>query len=141
MDKRKVQSIIFICNQENEKQFLLLQMNERRKFFWQNVTGSVDDGEDFEAAALREAVEETKLTPDNIERIIPTTIEYKFTDQWQKNVTEKVFFIQCKNIWDVVLDPSEHVSFKWVDQNEIKKDSVHFESNYQALVKAIEYEC
>ena len=61
MNKRKVQVVIFRVASNNEKQFLLLKMNEKRGFFWQNITGGVEKSEDFKAAALREAKEETKV--------------------------------------------------------------------------------
>ena len=47
MKKRKVQTVIFYNASNNRKQFLLLKMNERRKFLWQNVTGKVDKGEKY----------------------------------------------------------------------------------------------
>lgn len=111
-------------------------MNEVRKFLWQNVTGGVDEGEDFIQAAIREAKEETNLLDKNIKIIHKTELEYSFTDQWKNHVIEKVFIIHCHKHWDIKIDPTEHHTFKWVHEEDISKDSVHYESNYFALLEA-----
>ncbi|MBT4791333.1 MAG: NUDIX domain-containing protein [Halobacteriovoraceae bacterium] len=137
MDKRKVQSVIFYCAQGQGKHFLLLKMNKKRGYLWQNVTGGVDKNENFQDAAVREAAEETGLSTENIQQLIKTDIEFHFCDQWENNVTEKVFFIQVKNKWDVMLDPSEHCEFSWVNEKNISPKSVHYASNFEALQKAM----
>lgn len=138
MNKRKVQTIIFYCDTEGKKHFLLLKLNKKRGFFWQSVTGGVDEGEDFVQAALREAQEETQITTKNIKNIIETNYEFEFVDQYKNEVIEKVFIIEAKLIWDVVIDPSEHDEFKWVPESQITQESVKFESNYKALKIAME---
>ena len=140
MKKRKIQSVIFYNASNKRKQFLLLKMNERRKFLWQNVTGKVDKDEKYSHAAIREAIEETGLKNKNIKAIYKSGMMYSFVDQWDKSVKEKIFFIECHDKWDVVLDPSEHCDFKWVDEEDINRDSVHFDSNYRALMAAKEFE-
>jgi len=65
-------------------------------------------------------------------------MKYKFIDQWEKDVTEKIFFLECYEKWDVILDASEHCDFKWVNETDINRDSVHFDSNYRALLSAKE---
>jgi 8-oxo-dGTP pyrophosphatase MutT (NUDIX family) len=142
MDKRKVQSVIFYCDADKNKYFLLLKTNERRKLFWQNVTGSVDNGENFIQAAIREAQEESKLTVENIDSVIETSLEFTFPDRWSdENCLEKVFFLKCKQKWDVIIDESEHSEFKWLNANEISENSVKFESNFIALKEAIKLIC
>lgn len=117
-------------------------MNEKRNFFWQSVTGSVEDDEDYIHAALREAQEETGLSAQNVEKIILSSFEFNFKDSWSdKEVTEKVYFIKCKHKWDVVIDPNEHSEFRWVEESKIHRDSVHFESNFKALTLAKEVPC
>jgi 8-oxo-dGTP pyrophosphatase MutT (NUDIX family) len=105
---------------------------------FRNVTGKVDKGEKYTQAALRESQEETGLKTKNIKAIYKSTMKYTFIDQWEKNVKEKIFFLECYDKWDVVIDPSEHCEYKWVDENEINRDSVHFDSNYRALLAAKE---
>jgi len=138
MKKRKVQAVIFYNASSNRKQFLLLKMNERRKFLWQNVTGKVEKGEKYTQAALRESQEETGLKNKNIKAIYKSAMKYTFIDQWEKNVKEKIFFLECHDKWDVEIDPSEHCEYKWVDEKDINRDSVHFDSNYRALLAAKE---
>lgn len=141
MDKRKVQSILFYCDANNIKHFLLLKMNERRGLFWQNVTGGVEVDETYLNAALREAQEETGLYARNIQNIIESDFEYSFHDQWGNDVHEKVFFIQCRNSWEIKIDPSEHSDFKWCHQDDINETSVKFQSNYEALLRAKKIRC
>ncbi|MBD65342.1 MAG: hypothetical protein CME62_09045 [Halobacteriovoraceae bacterium] len=140
MKKKKVQVVIFYHDANNKKQFLLLKMNERRMYLWQNVTGSVDEGEKYSKAALREAKEETGIKKKNIKNLIKSSMKFTFTDQYKKDITEKIFFLEAYEKWDVKIDPKEHCDFKWVDENDINRDSVHFDSNYKALVGALEFE-
>ena len=138
MKKRKIQTIIFYNAANNRKQFLLLKMNERRKFLWQNVTGKVEKDEKYSHAAIREAQEETGLKKKNIKAIFKSGMKYTFIDQWNKDVKEKIFFLECHGEWDVKIDPSEHCDYKWVDEKDISRESVHFDSNYRALLAAKE---
>lgn len=135
MNKRKVQVVIFRVANNNKKQFLLLKMNQKRGFFWQNITGGVEKSEDFKKAALREAKEETNIKKSNIMSITDLEIDFEFKDQWDRDVSEKVFAFQCKQEWDIVLDPKEHCEYNWISENELKPNSVHYPSNYQALIK------
>jgi 8-oxo-dGTP pyrophosphatase MutT (NUDIX family) len=137
MNKRKVQAVIFYCAPDKTKYFLLLKMNERRGHLWQNVTGGVDKNENFEQAAIREAIEETSLSSENIKSINETTLTFEFIDQWENQVVEKVFLIESKTKWDVKIDPSEHVDFKWIEEGKIDSNSVHYQTNYQALMEAM----
>ena len=117
--------------------FLLLQTNERRGLFWQNVTGKLEDNETFEEGGLREAIEETNLPIDKIVDIIDLNLRFDFIDLRERNVREECFLIILDGKWEIKLDSHEHSNFKWVPLNEIKNDSVKFESNYEALQKSI----
>jgi 8-oxo-dGTP pyrophosphatase MutT (NUDIX family) len=141
MKKRKAQTVILSRDAKGNKYFLLLKMNKRRKHRWQNVTGSVDDGEDFDAAAIREAIEETGLVSNNIMSLHKTDLVFEFFDQWKKNVIEKVFVLECLDKWSIVLDPSEHEEYKWVDVDELDENLVHYPSNYTALKLAKDLFC
>lgn len=138
MNKRKVQVVIFRVANNNEKQFLLLKMNEKRGYFWQNVTGGVEKSENFKTAALREVKEETKIKKGNIISNIDLDMDFEFKDQWENEVIEKVFAFQCKEEWKVILDPKEHCAFKWVSEKDINENSVHYQSNFEALLKVME---
>ena len=138
MNKRKVQVVIFRVASNNEKQFLLLKMNEKRGFFWQNITGGVEKSEDFKAAALREAKEETKIKKSNIISTVDLGMDFEFRDQWENDVIEKVFAFHCKEEWEITLDPKEHCDFKWISEKDIHKNCVHYPSNFEALLKVKE---
>jgi 8-oxo-dGTP pyrophosphatase MutT (NUDIX family) len=138
MEKRKVQCVIFYCDAEGLKHFLLLRVNKKRGLFWQNCTGSVEDGETFKMGALREAIEETNLSKENIKSITETNMQFTFVDQWEHYVTEKVFFIQCEGFWDVVLDETEHCEFKWQVESYLDPTLLKYDSNRDALIKCLE---
>ena len=138
MKKRKAQAVIFYCAENNVKHFLLLKMNERRNHYWQNITGFVEDHEDFSTGAKREATEETNLNPENIKKVTDLGMIFEFHDRWGNDVIEEVFAIETREKWKVVLDLTEHQDFVWIKESELRRDCVHFDSNYQALLKVKE---
>ena len=138
MKKRKAQAVIYYCAQDNKKHFLLLKMNERRNYYWQNITGFVEDDEDFIEGAKREAVEETALMESNIKSILDLNMTFEFHDRWGNDVIEEVFSIEANSKWEVDLDPTEHQDYRWISEDELTPESVHFKSNYRALLKAKE---
>lgn len=138
MIKRKVQTILFCRDANKQIQFLLLQTNERRNSFWQNITGSVDPGEDYQDAALREAIEETGIEESNIISLTETNLVFEFDDRWGYHAKEKVFLLQAAQKFSVKIDPSEHQDFKWVPLSKLGRDSVEYESNWIALENAME---
>ncbi len=134
---KKAQVILAAIDQAGHTfNFLLLQTNERRGSFWQNVTGKIEDGETFEEGALREAIEETNLSVESIVDILTLGLKYEFIDQRERKVQEESFLIIMDKKWDIKIDPSEHQNFKWVGINEIIRDSVKYESNYETLLKS-----
>ena len=135
---KKAQVVLAAIDDSSQSfQFLLLQTNERRGKFWQNVTGKIEEKETFEEGALREAIEETHLKIDSIVDILSLNLTYQFTDQHGRKVTEKCFLIILDKIWEVKIDPKEHISFKWVGAEEIKEGIVKFSSNFEVLEKAL----
>lgn len=141
MKKRKVQTVLFYSDAKGIKYFLLLKVNQRRGLFWQNVTGGVDKDEKYLDAAVREAQEETGLKLKNIHEIIDTGIIFRFHDRWGKDVKERVFVIHCKKSWDIIIDPSEHCDYKWVEERQLDKNSVEYASNVVALEAALGRRC
>lgn len=117
--------------------FLLLQTNERRGLFWQNVTGKLEEKESFEEGGLREAMEETNLPLDKIVDIINLNLRFDFIDLRERNVHEESFLIVLDGKWEVKLDGHEHSNFRWVPLSEIKEGIVKFESNFEALQKSV----
>ena len=135
-NKEKVQVVIIAENQKNP-QVLILQMNEKRSSFWQNVTGSVEP-EDTKLlnAAKRELSEETNI---NNAKIRELDIQFKFIDQYNNHVIEYCFLaIIPSSEVNIVLDPGEHQNYRWVALNDVSKDSFTYESNFFAFEKAKE---
>lgn len=135
---KKAQVVLAVIDEASQSfEFLLLQTNERRGSFWQNVTGKVEDGETIEEGGLREAIEETQLNIENIVDLINLGLVYEFTDQRERKVHEECFLIILDKKWDVKIDPHEHQNFKWVPLKEIHSGSVKHESNFETLQKSI----
>lgn len=116
--------------------FLILQTNERRGKFWQNVTGKVEENETFEEGALREAIEETQLKIESIVDLVDLGLSFNFTDKRGRKVHEKSFLIILDQTWEVPLDPHEHINSKWIDQDDVKEGIVKFTTNFETLEKA-----
>lgn len=130
-----VLAVIDVASQSYE--FLLLQTNEKRGSFWQNVTGKIEDGETFEEGGLREAIEETALSIESIIEITGLGLKFDFIDLRGRDVHEESFLVILDSKWKVKIDPHEHQDHKWVPLKDITRESVKFESNYEALKKSI----
>jgi 8-oxo-dGTP pyrophosphatase MutT (NUDIX family) len=139
MDKktRKAQVVIAVVDPECQNfSLLLMQTNEKRGSFWQNVTGKIESDETYEEGALREAMEETGLSVESIVDIVDLKISHDFIDQKKRDVHEKGFLFVLDKKWDVKMDPSEHQNFKWIALNELNREVVKYEGNFEALEKA-----
>lgn len=135
---RKAQVVLAAIDESSQSfQILLLQTNEKRGLFWQNVTGKIDEGETFEEGGLREAMEETQLKIEAIVDIVDLGLSYSFTDTRGRKVQEKCFLIILDSKWDVKIDPHEHVSYKWVSLQQINENSVKYSSNFETLQKSL----
>lgn len=134
---KKAQVVLTAIDKDSHSfKFLLLQTNERRGKFWQNVTGKIEDNETFEEGGLREAMEETQLNIESIVDIVDLGIQFDFTDQRSRKVHEKCFLIILDETWKVTIDPKEHQDYKWIDQKEVEEGIVKYRSNLEALEKA-----
>ncbi|MFG1493803.1 NUDIX domain-containing protein [Halobacteriovorax sp. ZH4_bin.1] len=116
------------------KAILLLEMKEDRGFGWQNVTGSVDPGEDIFDAAKRELFEETSISEAEILKIDQ---KFEFHDRWNKDVTEYCFLARTDQK-EITISPQEHQGYKWVPLNQVTKKDFKYESNFIAFQKALE---
>ncbi len=135
---KKAQVILAAIDESSQSfNFLLLQTNEQRGSFWQNVTGKVEAGAPIEKGGLGEAIEETGLEIESIVDIKSLGLNYQFTDSRQRKVHEESFLIILDQKWNVKLDPHEHQSFKWVPLKDINSGSVKHQSNFETLAKSI----
>ncbi|OUR98753.1 hypothetical protein A9Q84_04900 [Halobacteriovorax marinus] len=130
---RKVQ--IVVINRENRDEILLLQTKKDRGFHWQNVTGSVEDNEEYFDAAIRELKEETGL-PGEIHEL---DLNFEFTDRWHKHVLEKVYVALVPKSESIILCAQEHQDFKWLKINDINIDNFGYESNWLSFLTTREW--
>lgn len=134
--QRKVQVVLAAISPEGVWSFLVFRTNPERGSFWQNVTGSVEEGETFEEAALREAQEESGLAIEHIVDIEDLNLVHHFLDRWKRKVEEHTFLIVLEGQWKPRLDPHEHVDWKWLEINEVEDNCLEWPSNVEALEKA-----
>lgn len=135
---KKAQMVLAVIDTSNQSfEFLLLQTNEKRGSFWQNVTGRLEDGETFEEGGLREAIEETALSIESIVDMVGLGLKYHFTDLRGRDVHEECFLLILDSKWKIQIDPHEHQNYKWVPLKDITRESVKFESNFETLQKSI----
>jgi dATP pyrophosphohydrolase len=138
MKKRKVQIVIYFAPQDAEKQFLLLRTNNSRGFFWQNVTGGVEEFESFKEGAIREVKEETGIEETHIQKITDLELDFEFIDQWGNDVLEKVFCFKISKKSDIVIDPSEHDQYEWSSAFSYIQSLIKFPSNFSSIKKVME---
>lgn len=128
---KKVQVVVFM-NDKDRNYVLLLQTNQRRGKFWQNITGGVDNGESFVDAAKRELKEETGIESD----VFETSLTFNFHDQWGKDVSEKVFWTNSPTN-SVSISSDEHLDYKWIEVDDVLKDSYKYPTNYEAFKECL----
>lgn len=134
---KKAQVVLAVHdNPSHTFHLLLLQTNQKRGAFWQNVTGKIEDGETFLEGALREAREETNLENSNIVDTIDLSLRFDFTDGRKRDVHEETFLFVLKDKWEVKIDKHEHQNWKWINLEELQEGIVKFESNFKALMRA-----
>jgi dATP pyrophosphohydrolase len=128
---------------------LLLQRNARPELalpdFWQGVSGALELGESFEAAAIREVAEETSInltavTSAEFEHVFPIKPEWRETyGQVPTHVREKVFYALVAPRRDPRLS-HEHKAFRWCSEAEAL-ELLTFANNrlcVQAVFQALE---
>ena len=132
MKHEKVQ--VWIHRQNGDRrEVLLLKTRPDRGGFWQPVTGGVHQGEGLDAAALREAREETGLSFE----AEPRLAGFEFTYSKKGKSFHETVYSLAAPMSQVRLDPKEHVDFKW-ESPEAALEMVGFESNAQPLMLLIE---
>jgi len=140
--KLKVQVWVYLKHRDKGSySFLILKTGPERGSFWQPVTGGVEPGETLEAAAAREAMEETGLVflgfPEAIEGQFEFESRHKDGGSSKgQRVVEYGFSFEAKpdekSFPSVQLDPHEHTEYKWVTAEEALQ-TIRFASNAQVL--------
>ncbi len=95
-----------------EPRVLLFRVLDRRGGGWHPVTGGVEKGEDFEAGARRELLEETGI-PDQAGRWIDLEYSFRFEGRFGP-AEERAFGLVLPSPLSPKIDPREHTAFEWV---------------------------
>ncbi len=132
--KKKVQVVVIFWGKQ---EVLLLEFNSNKNqgpIGFQNITGSVEEGEDFLTAAKRELEEEIGV----VQNVIDLEMEHSFKNRWDEDslVVEKTFLCLLKTKPSIVIS-EEHQGYKWVNAHETKEADYTFPSNFLALKKAL----
>ncbi len=130
MEKRKAQVVIIA-----KTQLLLLETSKSRgDNFWQNVTGSIEENEDFLIGAIREVFEETGISAQSL---IDLGLVFNFIDRFNKNVREKCYLLYLPKTPEVKIS-EEHQNYRWIDIANVKDGDFKFSSNFEAFKKSLE---
>ena len=108
--------------------------------YWQSVTGSLEEGERPDEAALRELFEETGLAEGELADWKIET-EYVIYPEWRHRYApgvttnlEHVFGFRLKQRMPVKISPREHLDYAWVPYLEAAS-RVFSSSNEAAILK------
>ncbi|HLV06925.1 MAG TPA: RNA pyrophosphohydrolase [Croceibacterium sp.] len=141
---------IMLVNSEG-KVFVGKRIDNREGDWWQMPQGGVDEGEDVEAAAIREAGEEVGVRPEHLEIIgqlpdelcydLPPELHGKLWGGRYKGQRQTWFLVRFTGTdADIDLDahdPPELCEWKWVDAEQLPDIIVPFKRPvYEAVVSA-----
>lgn len=129
--KRKVQ-VVIIEKDVNQNKLIQFKLTPERGAFWQNITGSVEEGENWEEGARRELLEETGLS---VGPLIDLNHHFQFKDRWGHDVEERCFLAFLTSPRLIRLS-HEHDSYRSLNLEQVRPDSFGFLSSYEAFLKA-----
>lgn len=119
--------VFLVSRQSSAWSVLLLQRNARPELalpdFWQGVSGAIEPGESFEAAAVREVGEETSINllsvgSTGFEQVFPIKPEWRNSyGPEPTHVQEKVFYGVVPELFTPKLS-HEHKAFRWCSESE-----------------------
>ena len=100
------------------EEFLVAHRSPEGGAYWHAIAGGVEEGEEWEAAAVRELREETGL---EVERLGPIG-EYTYArEEWESTPGLKVevhaFLVDVPAGWEPTLD-HEHDEYRWLPRDE-----------------------
>ena len=133
----KVQVVIF--KELNEKiEVLLLQTNQNRGQFWQNVTGGkeANDNSNFDAAK-REVKEEIGIELDQND-LFDLDKSFNYYDA-NRNIHYLEHLFMARVYTDAITLSPEHQAYRWVSSNAIQANSYKFKSSFQAFLSALDF--
>lgn len=136
MQQHPKAQIVVLTKNTHGLEVLLFQTNEKRGSFWQNITGTVEKNESYLLGALREFHEETGFGYDDVKAIELLSLDFTFTDNFQRNILEKCYGLLLKEKKSPTIDSSEHQNYKWMEVSKVTSENYKFPSNFKALEEA-----
>jgi len=137
--RRPIQVLVYpVRLMRNEQRYLLLRRLPGRGGFWQGVTGGLEESEDVTTAAKRELVEETGFAMFSLEQTgysysFPVDEPYRHLyEAGVREITEYVFVARIDDQREPVLDPGEHVEYRWLSVSQAL-ELLAYPENKQAL--------
>ena len=122
MNYKNPNSVLVVIYAESTNRVLMLQRKDDSEF-WQSVTGTLDDGETPQQAAVREVKEETgidiiteRLNLIDCNESVVFEIFPHFRYKYAPNVThcrEHWFLLAVKQEFEPIL--SEHFAYRWLE--------------------------
>lgn len=132
---KKVQVTILAKNPRPS--VLLLKLSEKRGAFWQNVTGSVDEGEDFDQAAPRELWEETGIKITDA-KIVSLNFSFEFHDRFGRDIKEACYLAVIKDTHYPIKISDEHQKYVWKEINLVTPEDFGHQSSFEVFQKSVE---
>jgi dATP pyrophosphohydrolase len=135
----KIPVSVLVVIHSVELDVLLLERADRPGF-WQSVTGSMHEGEDLEQTARREVREETGIDAASYPlRDWRVQNRFEIFRSWSSRFapgvthnTERVFGLTLPACMPVVIEPREHLRYRWLPWREAA-DTVFSWTNADAL--------
>jgi len=99
-------------------EFLVAHRSPESGGYWHTIAGKVEDGEEPDAAAVRELREETELVTESLE----TIGEFAYIrENWESEpglrVHVKAFLVDVELGWEPVLN-EEHDEYRWLRRDD-----------------------
>ena len=137
-EPRSVQVVVYRDTPEGREYLVLLRRRKGSADFWQPVSGSLEPGETFLDAALREVREETGIEAVHDLRGIGLVGSFRIAPAWRDlyapDVTHnlQVGFAARVATADVRIDAREHAEYRW-EPHERARALMFYEPNRRAL--------
>jgi len=137
--KEKIIMAVMVFVFDEEKNLLLLKRCDNGQ--WEPVKGGVKDGEDWNAAGLRELGEEAGFAPDSGLKLLKIVDDELVTSKGKTNIKGHVSYCYVSGIKPTPIltgdeEGKEHDDYRWVNFSDIHKEEL-FPPLANELVKEI----